>query len=175
MRKSSTKNAPCGYLSTTPEGRIVRVNQTFVDLVGIERELLLDGRTFSHLLTIGGRIFYETHFALMLRMNGYVSEIALDFQRGDGAIVPTLVTAVQKRDPAGNPLLNRMTVLNATERRRYEQELLIARKRAEEAASELARVNAALLKATLRCSGPTRTWVNLRMPLVMICRSRYVR
>jgi len=138
------ENAPCGYLSTLPDGRIIRVNQTFVDLVGIEREQLVGGKRFAQLLTIGGRIFYETHFALMLRMHGHLSEIALDFQRGDGTVIPALITAVQKRDSGGNPLVNRMTIFNATERRRYEQELLIARKRAEEAASELTRVNRAL-------------------------------
>jgi PAS domain S-box-containing protein len=148
------EHAPCGYLSTSPEGRIVRVNRTFTDLIGVKREQLIGGKRFSDLLTIGGRIFYETHFALMLRMHGEVSEIALDFQRADGPVVPALVTAVQKRDAEGNPLLNRMTVFNATERRRYEQELLTARRRADEAAAELARVNsdlsrsnAALLKA----------------------------
>jgi light-regulated signal transduction histidine kinase (bacteriophytochrome) len=40
-----------------------------------------------------------------------------------------------------------MTVFNATERRRYEQELLIARRRAEDAAAELARVNAEVSKS----------------------------
>jgi PAS domain S-box-containing protein len=139
--------APCGYLSTTPEGRIVRVNQTFAELIGMEPKERIRGKRFSDLLTIGGRIFYETHFALMLRMHCEVSEIALDFQRGDGTVVPTLVTAVQKRDSAGNPLVNRMTVFNATERRRYEQELLLARQRAEGASAELARVNAELSKS----------------------------
>jgi light-regulated signal transduction histidine kinase (bacteriophytochrome) len=76
-----------------------------------------------------------------------VNEIALDFQRADGTVVPALVTAVQKRDAAGNPLVNRMTVFNATERRRYEQELLIARRRAEEAAAEFARVNSELSRS----------------------------
>jgi PAS domain S-box-containing protein len=141
------EQAPCGYLSTTPEGRIVRVNQTFAELVGMESKERIIGKRFSDLLTIGGRIFYETHFALMLRMHGEVSEIALDFQRPDGTLAPTLVTAVQKCDPAGNPLVNRVTVFNAAERRRYEQELLIARKRAEEALAELARVNAELSKS----------------------------
>jgi PAS domain S-box-containing protein len=138
------ENAPCGYLSTTPDGRIVRVNRTLTDLVGVEPKQLIGGKRFSDLLTMGGRMFYETHFALMLRMHGEVSEIALDFQRADGTVVPALVTAVQKRDPAGNPLLNRITVFNATERRHYEQELLIARTRAEKAAAELARVNSEL-------------------------------
>jgi PAS domain S-box-containing protein len=141
------EQAPCGYLSTTPEGLIVRVNQTFAELIGMEPKERIRGKRFSDLLTIGGRIFYETHFALMLRMHREVSEIALDFQRGDGTVAPTLVTAVQKRDSAGNPLVNRMTVFNATERRRYEHELLLARQRAEEASAELARVNAELSKS----------------------------
>lgn len=141
------EHAPCGYLSTTPDGEIIRVNKTFADLVGMVREQLIRRNRFPNLLTIGGRIFYDTHFALMLRMHGQVSEIALDFQRADGSVVPALVTAVQKRDDAGNPVLNRITVFHAGERRRYEQELLIARRRAEEAAAELARLNSELSKS----------------------------
>jgi PAS domain S-box-containing protein len=136
--------APCGYLSTTPDGRILRVNRTFAELIGADPEQVIAGRRFPDLLTIGGRIFYETHFALMLRMHGDVREIALDFQHADGSVVPALVTAVQKRDEAGNPVLNRITVFNATERRRYEHELLMARRRAEETVTELARVNSEL-------------------------------
>jgi PAS domain S-box-containing protein len=141
------EQAPCGYLSTTPEGRIVRVNQAFADLIGMKSKEQIRGKRLPDLLTIGGRIFYETHFALMLRMHHKVSEIALDFQRVDGSVAPTLVTAVQKLDPSGNPLVNRMTVFESAERRRYEQELLFARQRAEDALAELARVNAELSKS----------------------------
>jgi PAS domain S-box-containing protein len=141
------ENAPCGYLSTLPDGRIIRVNAAFVNLIGIEREKLLQGRRISELLTIGGRIFYETHFALMLRMHGDVREIALDFQRPQSHVVPTLVTAVQKRDANDQPLVNHVTVFDATERRRYEQQLVIARTKAEEAAAELARLNAELSRS----------------------------
>jgi PAS domain S-box-containing protein len=146
-------SAPCGYLSTTPDGRIVKVNQTFAGWIGCDREELLAGRRFADLLTIGGKIFYETHFALLLQMHGNVNEIALELVC-NGPVLPVLVSAVQKRDASGLPLLNRITIFNATERRRYEQELLAAKRRAEQAASELARVNselahsnAALLKA----------------------------
>ena len=137
------ENAPCGYLSTTPDGAIVRVNRTLAQMIGADQEQLI-GKHFSDLLTVGGRIFYETHIALMLRMDGSVNELALDFQHGDGSVLPTLVTAIQKRDDAGNPVLNRMTVFNARERRSYEQELLAARRRAEDTAAELVRVNAEL-------------------------------
>src|SRR5687767_3196537 len=111
-------SAPCGYLSTTPDGRIVKVNQTFAGWIGSDREELLAGRRFADLLTIGGKIFYETHFALLLQMHGNVSEIALELVC-KGPVLPVLVSAVQKRDAAGLPLLNRITVFNATERRRY--------------------------------------------------------
>ena len=62
------EQAPCGYLSTTPEGRIARVNQTFAELIGMEPKERIRGMRFSDLLTIGGRIFYETPFALMVRI-----------------------------------------------------------------------------------------------------------
>jgi PAS domain S-box-containing protein len=148
------ESAPCGYLSTTPDGRIVKANQTLINWIGCQRDELIGSTRFPDLLTIGGKIFYETHFALLLQMHGVVSEVALDLVCKEGPTIPTLVSAVQKRDAAGKALLNRITVFNATERRKYERELLIARKRAEESTSELSRVNlelsrsnAALLKA----------------------------
>jgi signal transduction histidine kinase len=47
--------------------------------------------------------------------------------------MPILVSAVQKRDPRGEPLFNRITVFNATDRRKYERQLLVERRRAERA------------------------------------------
>jgi signal transduction histidine kinase len=148
------ENAPCGYLSTTLDGRIVKVNQTFAGWIGCERQDLTAGMRFAELLTIGGRIFYETHFAPLLQLHGQVREIALDLVCRQGGVLPTFINAVQRRDTAEKPVLHRITVFNATDRRGYERELLIARKRAEEIASELALVNselsqsnAALLKA----------------------------
>lgn len=141
------ENAPCGYVSTSPDGRIIRVNQTFADWLGMPKAEIAGVRRFVDLLTIGGKIFYETHFSLMLRMHGDVREIALDLVCASGRVLPALVTAVQKRDSDGNPAVNRITVFNATERRQYERELLIARRRAEQAAAELSRVNAELSKS----------------------------
>ena len=125
--------APCGYLYTRPDGTLLRVNATFLEWTGYERAELL-GRRFQDLLNIGGRIFHETHFAPLLHMQGAVSEISLDLVTRSGALLPVLVNSVQKRDAAGRPLLNRTTVFNATERKRFERELQLARKRAEESA-----------------------------------------
>ena len=125
--------APCGYLYTRPDGTLLRVNGTFLSWTGYEPQELL-GRRFQDLLNVGGRIFHETHFAPLLHMQGFVSEISLDLVTKSGALLPVLVNSVQKRDQAGRPLLNRTTIFNATDRKRFERELQIARKRAEESA-----------------------------------------
>ena len=148
------EHAPCGYLSTTPEGVVVRANRTLAAWIGYGQNELTGQARFLDLLTAGGKIFYETHFAPLLRMYGEVNEIALDLKCKDGRTIPSLVSATQKRNVAGVPIVNRITIFNTTERRRYENELLLATRRAEEISAELvqtnaelARSNAALLKA----------------------------
>ena len=132
------EQAPCAYLSTLPDGTIVRVNRTFLEWAGATRDVLLTGTKFQALLTVGSRIYYETHYAPLLRMQGFVNEIALEIIRGDGRILPVLVNARQKRDGDGTPLFNRITLFDATDRRRYERELLLARRKAEQVAKDQA-------------------------------------
>jgi signal transduction histidine kinase len=132
------EHAPCGYLSTLPDGTIVRVNQIFVEWTGSSREVLLAGTKFQSLLTIGSRIYYETHYAPLLRMQGFANEIALEVVRADRRIVPVLVSSRQKCDADGRPLFNRITLFDSTDRRRYERELLLARRKAEQGAKDKA-------------------------------------
>jgi PAS domain S-box-containing protein len=127
------EHAPCGYLSTRPDGTIVRVNGTFSGWTGHRAEDLVGRRRFADLLTAGGRIFYETHFAPLLRMQGEVREIALEVVCADGRRLPVLVNAVLHTDDEGRPAVVRTTVLDARDRRRYERELMSARRREQEA------------------------------------------
>jgi sigma-B regulation protein RsbU (phosphoserine phosphatase) len=126
------ERAPCGYLTTTPDGVIAKVNQTFLEWTGHTAEDLVATRTFSSLLTAGGRIYHDTHFAPMLQMHAKVREIALDVVRADGSRLPVLVNATMDRDDAGAPVAIRVVVFDATSRREYERELLRAKQRAEE-------------------------------------------
>ena len=71
------ENAPCGYLSLRTDGRIVKANQTFCRWTGYASDDLI-GQRFHDFLNIAGRIFYETHFAPLLRMQGFFNEVALD-------------------------------------------------------------------------------------------------
>ena len=123
--------APCGYISTLPDGRIVRVNETFVRQIGRPREELLSGVKFQELMSMAGRVFYDTHFAPLIRLQGHVNEIACDLLRTDADKLPVLVNAVQVTDSSGEPTSIRFTVFDATERRRYEAGLLAARRRSD--------------------------------------------
>jgi serine/threonine-protein kinase RsbW len=123
------EHAPCGYLSTDPDWLILRVNQTFLEWTGYREEELVGVKRFPELLTVGGRIYHETHCAPLLRMQDTIREIAGDVVCADGRRLPTLFNSVLKRDADGEPLLIRTTIFDASDRRRYEQELLAARDR----------------------------------------------
>ena len=125
------ENAPMGYLSTLADGRIVKVNRTFCDWIGRPSGEVL-GERFQELLSMGGRVYYETHLVPLLRMQGAVREIALDLVRADGTPLACLANAVEIRDDDGAPLLMRATLFEATARRRYERGMLAAQRKAEE-------------------------------------------
>lgn len=127
------EHAPCGYVSTLPNGAFIRVNQTMLGWTGYQREELLAGMRLLDLLSVPGKIYHETHYAPLLQMQGFVNEIAFDLVCRDGKRLPVLLNTVQKRDASGTPLINRTTIFNASHRRHYEREIQLARKKAEEA------------------------------------------
>ncbi|AWI90328.1 hybrid sensor histidine kinase/response regulator [Methylobacterium sp. DM1] len=116
------ENAPCGYASALPNGRIAKVNHTLSTWLGYAPGQLVD-RRFLDLLTIAGKVYYETLFAPLLRMKGFFHEVALDLLKADGTVLPVLVNAVVRKDDEGDARFIRITVFNASERRRYEREL----------------------------------------------------
>lgn len=130
------ENAPCGYLSTLLDGQIAKVNATLLGWLGYTREELVGRRSFADLLTVGGRIYHETHFAPLLRMQGHLGGVDLDLRAADGTRLPALVTSTIKNGADGRPLLIRTTVFDARDRRAYERELLRAREEADQAREE---------------------------------------
>jgi sigma-B regulation protein RsbU (phosphoserine phosphatase) len=128
--------APCGYLSTMMDGTIAKINSTLLDWLGLDREAVTGRKRFPDLLTVGGKLYHETHFAPLLRMQGELRGIALDMRRQNGGPLPVLVSAVIKYGTEGEPLLIRITVFDASDRRAYEKELLHRRQEAERARAE---------------------------------------
>ncbi|MFI9814171.1 SpoIIE family protein phosphatase [Saccharothrix variisporea] len=136
------ETAPCGYLSTLMDGTIAKVNTTLLDWLGRTREEVVDRMRFADLLTVGGKLYHETHFAPLLRMQGRLGGIALELKTADGGRLPVLVSSTVKHGATGEPLLIRTTVFDARDRRAYEQELLRRRQEAEQAQADAERARA---------------------------------
>ena len=149
-------NAPCGFVSTLPDGTIVSVNRTFLEWTGFERSNLLAGRKFHELLTGPGRLFYETHFRPLLFMQGAVSEIACHIACGEHGPLPVLVNSNLRKDASGQPSGIRTTVFRATERTRYEQDLRLARAKADELGVIVKSSSDAIISRTI--DGVILTW-----------------
>ncbi|MEC3992737.1 SpoIIE family protein phosphatase [Actinacidiphila sp. DG2A-62] len=130
------ESAPCGYLSTLMDGTIAKINTTLLDWLDLRRQAVVGRLRFPDLLTIGGKLYHETHFAPLLRMQGELRGIALEMKAADGRRLPVLVSSVVKHGSKGESLLIRTTVFDASDRRAYEQELLRRRKEAEQARAE---------------------------------------
>ncbi|WP_235926459.1 PP2C family protein-serine/threonine phosphatase [Actinokineospora pegani] len=141
-------NAPCGYLSTLLDGTIAKVNATLLDWLGYQRDELVGKRRFTDLLTVGGRMYHETHFAPLLRLQGEIGGIALELRAADGRRLPVLVTSKVKTGGDGQAKLIRTTIFDASDRRSYEEELLRARQAAERDRDRLQRL-ASTLQQTL--------------------------
>lgn len=93
------------------------------DWLGVESDTLAT-RRFRELLTLPGRVLYETNVAPALRLQGGFEEVALDLAGQGGAKLPVLVNAKVRCDGAGDVVAVRMVLVRAGDRRGYERDLL---------------------------------------------------
>ncbi|WP_432564786.1 putative bifunctional diguanylate cyclase/phosphodiesterase [Kineococcus sp. SYSU DK003] len=135
------QQAPCGYLTTADDGRITRVNDTFLAWSGHRREGLL-GSAFGRLLPVGDRILWSAHSVPQLGTTGTVSEVVVEIVGADRARRPALVTATRVPAREGAEAEVRLIVFSAPERRAHERELSTALQRIEEADNRRADVEA---------------------------------
>lgn len=140
------EHAPCGYLTLELGGSIDRVNATFLAWTGHEAKDLV-GRKFQSLLSVAGKIYFETHFAPLLQLQGTFNEVAFDLVAKDGSHIPVLINAAKRAYVTNKATSIWMTVFNATDRRHYERELLTARRAVDMANDELRATNERLDRA----------------------------
>jgi sigma-B regulation protein RsbU (phosphoserine phosphatase) len=124
---------------TREDGTILQANATFCTWVG-HAATELQGRRIQDLLTMGGRIFHQTHWAPLLRMQGSVSEVKLEVVARDGTTIPMVVNAI-RREVAG-ATVHELAAFVARDRDKYERELVSSRKRLQELVAEATRLHA---------------------------------
>ncbi|MET0755126.1 MAG: PAS domain-containing sensor histidine kinase [Pseudoxanthomonas sp.] len=120
------QQAACGLLLTDTDGTVLRVNATFCEWLGYPEHALPEGIKFQQLLTVGARMFHQTHWQPLLQLQGSVSEVKMDFRHRLGQKVPMVVNA-RVHTLADGRSFHSVAAFMATDRDRYEQELLKTR------------------------------------------------
>jgi len=128
--------APCGFIAFADDGTIRAANATLCDLLGYVRDEL-QGRRLESILNLGSRIFYQTHFFPLIRLQGSAEEIFLLLRSKNGDDVATLCNAV-RRQRAGEWITD-CVFMRVYERQKFEDALLRAKNAAEEANEQLER------------------------------------
>ena len=127
---------PCPALVTDGAGVVQSLNQDLLKLIGSEKDRWLS-KSMELMFPMASRIFLQTHIWPMILRDGQVREIRLQLLGSGGNSLPVFVNC-QKTTQEG---IDRFTwVLFVTiERSRFEQELLEARRRAENISAALAK------------------------------------
>ena len=142
-------SAACALAVTAQDGAILQTNARFCEWLGFSAAELC-GRRFQDLLTMGGRIFHQTHLAPMLRLRGSVTEVKLEMLHRDGHKVTVLLNGLKREQADG--VVYDLALFGTTDRDKYERELLNARNLAEALLQEKTATELALKSAQAELS-----------------------
>ncbi|WP_051306116.1 EAL domain-containing protein [Massilia alkalitolerans] len=140
-------NSLCGMVAVGLDGNISHCNEVFLAWTGYDRDDVIGKRGLEDFLSPGERVFFQGQCQPMLQLGGAVCELALRLVARDGTRFPVLVNAAQRRNAQGKVVGADFTVFNASERRRYEDELRMARQRAEESDARQRELNQRLMQS----------------------------
>jgi len=121
--------APCGFAAFSDDGTVVEINQTLADMLGYKR-VEVAGWHIDKILPPGGRIFYHTYLFPLLKVKSEVEEIYVALRAKDGTDIPVLLNAVRRE--IDGVFLSECVCLRMLQRHAYEDQLLQARRLAEE-------------------------------------------
>jgi PAS domain S-box-containing protein len=121
-------NAPCGYHSLSPEGVIIRMNQTELKWLGYTKEEVLGSMQITNILIPEEHQSYYDDFA-SFKKTGVIHNKEHTFLRKDGSTFPVLLNATAIYNEDGTYLMSRGNVTDITERKEYERQLMDANKK----------------------------------------------
>jgi len=143
--KELYSNFPSGYFCSLPDGTIVDSNKRFLDLTNYTREEVIGKKKITDFLSLGGKIYFENVYSPALKLKGTIEEINFNFLKKEGTKFPVLINSVEVKDKNGIHLFTQSAVFNISQRKKYEHELLIAKRKANDLSNELKDVNEELL------------------------------
>jgi PAS domain S-box-containing protein len=122
--------APCGFISFGDDSKIVYINATLLERLGYARDETI-GRHFETILSVGSRIFHQTHFFPLVKLHGRAQEVFMLLRAHDGEDVAMLCNAV-RHERSGVEVTD-CVFMEVQERRKFEEALLQARQAADRA------------------------------------------
>lgn len=124
---------PCYYFCTDEAGNITEVNERACVQLGYERDELL-GNKVTIIFTVATRIFHQTHFFPLIRMQGTADEIFITLLTKANQQIPMLINA-ERTDENGTIIIQYVGI-PIYNRKKFEDGLVAAKKTAEAALQE---------------------------------------
>jgi PAS domain S-box-containing protein len=121
---------PCGIVSFRDDGRVVQINATLLEVLGLSREEV-EGQHVEKLLTVAGRIFLQTHLYPLVRLGQPAEEMFVLLRHKDGRSIGTLMNA-RRRETSSGAMVDAV-FMEVRERSKFEEALLRAKRDAEAA------------------------------------------
>ena len=132
MTNERWDSAPCGLATIAADGTVLDANGTLLQWLARRCEDVVGRVRLPDLLSVGGRIYWETHLDPLLHVDRQFDEVALELRTPYGRM-PVLVSASVSRT---EPATTHIAMTRALERSRYERELQAARAVAERSAAQ---------------------------------------
>ena len=148
---------PCPVLVTDGAGVILAINRSALQFAGRTAEATL-GQALNSLLPLPSRIFLQTHVWPMLLQEGSVREIYLQLFDAQQNRVPVMVNCECRRDGGADADSWVWVFFVASERSRFEAEMLSARTRAADASAAVAKREQFLRTVTNAVPGLVGYW-----------------
>lgn len=126
-------------------GIIQAANQTLIDMLKYNEESLED-KHINAILSVPAQLFYQFYFIPLVKNNGLVEEIYFSLVDREGFEIPVLLNA--KIMETDEKRIN-CIIIPIKKRHDFENELLIAKRRAESALNLKEQANADLEEALL--------------------------
>lgn len=124
-------HAPCGFLTLTKDGKIISINETLLRVLDYTSDELI-GQHINTILTNSARVFFQLYFIPLLTVQHRVEEMHLSLNAKNGKDTPVLINASHSKEEQ----LITCVIIPIHKRSEYENQLLIAKKVAEDAFKE---------------------------------------
>ncbi len=129
----SFEQAPCYYFVAADEGELIAANEMFCSALGYSMGEII-GKHIEFIFTLATRIFYQTHLFPLLKLQGKAFEIFITVQTRGKEQIPLLCN-ISRTNEKGHNYISFIGIV-VENRKKFEDELLNARKTAENALKE---------------------------------------